>query len=196
MTDHDAPAPAPIAPAAPEMAERLATNRTGRLTPAQRRTVLGAGVFALGFLLCPLALVVQMIAILSLEGSVEVTVSGIFFTVLGALFAVLFAGLIGSNAVRFLPEALGRQPVRYARGPLRIHLSEGERPELPFSYVVDDYSFAPYVVPPDLDMRSGAPYLVYYSRRSRLLLSITALDAPDAEQWEPHFENPPPYDWH
>ena len=34
-------------------------------------------------------------------------------------------------------------------------------------------------------MRVGAPYVVYYAARSRLLLSLAALDAPDAAQWEP-----------
>ena len=37
-------------------------------------------------------------------------------------------------------------------------------------------SFAPYVAPPDVEMRPGTPYLVYYSARSRLLLSLFALD--------------------
>jgi len=32
---------------------------------------------------------------------------------------------------------------------------------------------------------------VYYSARSRLLLSLFALDAPDADRWQPEFENPP-----
>jgi hypothetical protein len=69
-----------------------------------------------------------------------------------------------------------------------VRATEGHRPELPFSYVVDDYSFGPFVVPPDVKMRPGAPYIVYYAARSRLLLSIAALDAPDADQWEPQFE--------
>jgi hypothetical protein len=67
-------------------------------------------------------------------------------------------------------------------------LTEGKRPELPFSYIIADYSFAPYVAPPDVTLRVGAPYVAYYSARSRLLLSIAALDAPDGAEWEPRFE--------
>jgi hypothetical protein len=128
------------------------------------------------------------VAAVALTGDVPVpTVAGVIFTVLGILFVVMFAGLVGTNAYTFLLEALMRHPVKYARGPLEIRVSTGNRPELPFSYIIGDYSFAPYVAPPDVPMRVGAPYLVYYSARSRLLLSLTALDAPDAAQWEPDF---------
>jgi len=165
------------------MAARLAANRTGRLTPGQRRLALVVGLVALLFLLCPLALLVQVGALL-LAGDVPVpTLGGVIFTGLGVFFMVLFAGLIGTNASTFLPEAVMRRPVRFARGPL----AEGHRPELPFSYIIGDYSFAPYVAPPNVPMQVGAPYIVYYSARSRLLLSLAALDAPDAGQWEPQF---------
>jgi hypothetical protein len=109
----------------------------------------------------------------------------VIFLIAGGGFMVLFAGLIGVNIAAFLPEAFMRQPVKAARGSLTIHVSSRERPELPFSYIVGDYSFAPYIIPPDLEMRPGAPYVVYYSARSRLLLSLAALDAPDGTQWEP-----------
>lgn len=195
MPDQPTP-PDPLPPTAPAMAARLAVNRAGRLTPAQRRLAWIVGGGALAILLCPLAIVIQLAAVIASGDAPMPTFGGLFFTVLGVGFAILFAGLIGPNAAHFLPEAWGRQPVRYARGPLHIHISEGRRPELPFSYIVDGYSFAPYVVPPDLPMQPGAPYLIYYARRSRLLLSIVALDAPDAAQWEPQFDNPPPYNWH
>ncbi|MBN2304324.1 MAG: hypothetical protein JXQ72_07610 [Anaerolineae bacterium] len=198
MTDHADHAPEfePVPPAAPGMADKLAINRTGRLTPGQRRTAIIAGVGALAFLLCLLALLVQLGVVIALGDAPVATLSGVFFTVLGLAFAVMFAGLIGTNAAHFLPEAFGPDPVRYARGLLEILPVEGHRPELPFSFIVEDYSFAPYVAPQDVALQPGTPYLVYYSRRSRLLLSMAALDAPDADQWEPQFDNPPPYSWH
>ena len=171
------------------MAAKLATNRAGRLTHSQRRAVMTAGIVTGALLLCPLAMVIQAGA-LALTGALPpVTVGGILFFVVGALFLALFAGLIGTNAAMFLPEAFGRNPVRSVRGPLEIRMTDSRRPELPFSYIIGDYSFAPYVVPGDVPLRPGAPYLVYYSARSRLLLSIAALDAPDAEQWQPAFDN-------
>lgn len=175
----------PILPASPEMAEKLAINRTGQLTPAQRRTVMIAGLGALVLLLCPLTLLIQL-AVIILSGNLPVmTAGGIVFTALGLLFILLFGGMIFANVQMFLPDAFGKNPVKVARGPLRLHASEKERPELPFSYIVQDYSFAPYVVPPEVLMRPGAPYLVYYAAHSRLLLSLIALDAPDAAQWKP-----------
>jgi hypothetical protein len=47
------------------------------------------------------------------------------------------------------------------------------------------------VAPPYVTLVPGARYIVYYAAHSRLLLSLAALDAPDAAQWEPQFENPP-----
>jgi hypothetical protein len=177
-----------IPPADPAMAEKLAVNRTGRFTASQRRTVLTVGVVALVFLLCPVTLLIQMFIIL-LAGDVPVSaLSRVVFVALGALFMLLFAGLIGVNVKTFLVEAFMRQPVKATRGPLEIRVTEGHRPELPFSYIIADYSFAPYVAPPEITLRTGAPYIVYYSARSRLLLSIAALDAPDAALWEPTFE--------
>jgi hypothetical protein len=177
-----------IPPADPDMAEKLAVNRTGRLTAPQRRLVLVIGVVALAFLLCPVTLLIQMFAIL-LAGEVPVSaLSRVIFVTLGALFMILFAGLVGVNVKTFMVEAFMRHPVKVTRGPLEIRVTEGHRPELPFSYIIADYSFAPYVAPPEITLRTGAPYIVYYSAHSRLLLSIAALDAPDAALWEPAFE--------
>lgn len=184
------------APASAEMAERLDINRSGQLTPQQRRTALIAGLVTLTLLLCPLSMLVQFVWVLLAGSAPAATIAGLVFTALGVGFLVMFLGLIGSNVQRFLPEALGNQPVRYAQGPLIVLPAEGHRPELPFSYVVGDYSFAPYVAPADVEMRPGARYIIYYSRRSRLLLSMAALDAPDAAQWQPAFDNPPPFSWH
>jgi hypothetical protein len=169
------------------MAAKLAVNRTGRLTPPQRRVALIVGVGALLTFLCPLVMVIQLGALL-LGGDTPVpTLGGVILTACGVLFLIFFAGLIGINAWTFLPEAFIHRPVRYARGPLQIHESSRQRPELPFSFIVGDYSFAPYIPPPELAMRPGAPYIVYYSTRSRLLLSLAALDAPDSDQWTPKF---------
>jgi hypothetical protein len=185
-TDHT-PDSTPVPPATPELAAKLAANRAGHLTSRQHRLALAVGVLAPACLLCPLALLIQVAVVLFLGDVPVPTVGGVIFTILGVLFVVMFAGLVGTNAYTFLLEALMRQPVHYARGPLEIHVSTGNRPDLPFSYIIGDYSFAPYVAPPEVPMRVGAPYLVYYGARSRLLLSLTALDAPDAAQWEPDF---------
>lgn len=178
------------APASAAMAEKLAVNRTGRLTRGQRRTVAVAGCVTLALLLCPLALLIQLGALLLSEGG-TLSAGAIVAGVAVLLFFAIFAGIVSANVRMFVPEAFAARPVRWARGPLRIQMSEKDRPELPFSYVIDDYSFAPYVAPPDVAMRPGAPYLVYYSARSRLLLSMFALDAPDADRWLPESDNPP-----
>jgi hypothetical protein len=178
----------PIPPADPEMAEKLSVNRTGRFTSAQRRNVLVIGAVALLLMLCPITLLIQLFGIIFFSDVPVPLLTGVIFGVVGVLILVVFAGLIGVNVQMFLVEAFLRQPVRYARGPLEIRMTEGTRPELPFSYIIADYSFAPYVAPPDVTLRVGAPYVAYYSARSRLLLSIAALDAPDGVDWEPHLE--------
>jgi hypothetical protein len=189
MTHHDAVFdPDAVLPASPQMAEKLAANRTGRLASSQRRLVRVAGVGALTVLMCPVALLVQMVALVAAGAVPAVTVGWVLFTVIGVLFVLLFAAMIYANVQLFLPDAFGAHPVRYAHGTLELRATEGHRPELPFSYIVADYSFGPFVVPPDVKMRPGAPYIVYYAARSRLLLSIAALDAPDADQWQPQFE--------
>jgi hypothetical protein len=175
-------------PASPEMAARLAINRTGQLTPGQRRLSLVVGLIALVIFLCPLALLAQAAVLLLTNNAPAITLGGVLITIIAALFLVLFAGLVGTNARTFLGEALTRRPVRYARGPLEIRATPGDRPELPFSYIIADYSFAPYITPPDLPMRTGAPYVAYYAAHSRILLSIAALDAPDGGEWQPTFE--------
>jgi hypothetical protein len=177
-----------IPPVDPDMAARLSVNRTGRLTAPQRRLALVIGTVALAMLLCPMMLLLQMAAILTAGDVAVPTLGSVIFTVVGGLFLVVFAGLIWVNVSTFLAEAFMKRPVRYARGPLEIRMTERHRPELPFSYIVAGYSFAPYVAPPDVTLRVGAPYIVYYAARSRLLLSLAALDAPDAAQWEPDFK--------
>lgn len=167
------------------MAAKLAVNRTGRLTPAQRRTVLIAGIVALGALMCPLVLLLQFAALAVAGRLPATTAGGLLFTLLGLFFVLLFGGLAWTNVAMFVPDAFGKRPVRWARGALRLRVPEKHRPELPFSYLVDDYSFAPYVPPADTVLRRDAPYIVYYAAHSRMLLSIAALDAPDAAQWTP-----------
>jgi hypothetical protein len=180
--------PPPVPPASPEMAALLAVNRTGRLAPGQHRMALIAGVVALVLLLCPLIMLIQTVALVITRNLPVVTPVGLIFTGLGGLFLLVFVALIGFNVQMFLPDALGKCPVRYERGPLQIYPSAEDRPELPFSYLIGSYSFAPYVAPPDMTLQPGAPYLVYYAAHSRMLLSMAALDAPDADQWEPAFD--------
>jgi hypothetical protein len=183
------PKTAPRPPSAsPEMAARLTINRTGQFTPGQRRVSLIVGLLALLIFLCPLAMVVQLVMLLFVTDAPAVTISSIVITAVGVLFLIVFGGLVGTNAHTFLGEAFMRRPVHHARGPLEIRVTEGDRPELPFSYIIDDYSFAPYVVPSEVPMQAGAPYIAYYAARSRLLLSIAALDAPDGDQWLPESE--------
>ena len=173
------------APAMPDMAEKLAVNRAGRLTSAQRRTVMIAGIVATLALMCPLVLLLQFAA-LAIGGRLPAaSVGGLLFTLLGLFFVLLFGGLAWTNVAMFLPDAFGKNPERSVRGPLRIRVPERQRPELPFSYIVGDYSFAPYVPPADTELHRDAPYIVYYAAHSRIFLSIAALDAPDAAQWTP-----------
>lgn len=183
--------PQSIPPASPEMAGKLAVNRAGRLTSSQRRLmVMGAGAAGL-FLLCPLMLVIQL-GWVALAGQLPpATWISVAFLVVGLLFILVLLGLIGTNLQMFVPDAVGQHPVRFARGLLRIHMSAKERLELPFSYVIEDYSFAPFMAPGDVLLRTGAPYIVYYAAHSRVLLSLAALDAPDAAQWEPAFDGEP-----
>ncbi|MBN1562486.1 MAG: hypothetical protein JXA10_01510 [Anaerolineae bacterium] len=176
-------------PATPAMVARLTINRTGQFTPGQRRLSLIVGLGALGLFLCPLAMLAQLIAVLFANNAPAITMSGVVIIVIGVLFLIMFAGMVGTNAQTFLTETFMRRPVHHARGPLEIRVSEGNRPELPFSYIIGDYSFAPYVVPAELPMVAGAPYIAYYAARSRLLLSIAALDAPDGAQWLPPEEH-------
>lgn len=171
----------------PALAEQLAANREGRLAPTQRRVVGIGAVVALVILLCPLALLVQLGGLL-LAGTLSVGAPvDVIVVVIGVLFILVFAALVGVNVQMFVPDLLGHEAVRYAQGPLEIHVSAGNRPELPFSYIVGDYSFAPYVVPEGVPMQRGAPYLVYYAAHSRLLLSIVPLDMPGADGWMPRF---------
>ncbi|MBN1681172.1 MAG: hypothetical protein JW966_12875 [Anaerolineae bacterium] len=180
-----------VAPASPQMAAKLAQNRTGRLTRDQRRVTLAAIVVLGVMLLCPLAMIAQFAA-LALTGMLPpATLFSLILTVCGIGFMLLMSALVFANLRTFWGDTLSAVTVRYARGPLKVHMSEHERVELPFSYIVDDYSFAPFVVPPDIVMRPGAPYIVYYAARSRILLSIAALDAPDSADWQPTFDNLP-----
>jgi hypothetical protein len=177
-----------IPPATPDMAEKLAINRTGRLTPSQRRVMwLGVGS-ALVVMICPAVLLIEIGTVMTAGRLAILSFCGVLSLLVMALFMFIFGGMVIANMQMFLPDAIGKDPVRVAQGPLLVRAPERERPELPFSYIVQDYSFAPYVAPPDIPMRVGAPYLVYYGAHSRLLLSLYALDAPDADQWKPTFK--------
>ena len=47
---------------------------------------------------------------------------------------------------------------------------------MPFSYIVGDYSFSPFLVPSEIKMEKGRHYTVYYTAHSRIFLSIESSD--------------------
>ncbi len=166
----------PFTPTEP-LAASLAENRAGRLTRNQRLAVTLAGLGAGGASLVVLAMIVSVLAAY-LSGARVSSMSpsaGIVGTVFGLFFMASFGYLLLTfvfNARWFLPDAFGGSPVARARGPLQIRYAERNRPELPFSYIVGEYSFAPYVVPYDVPMEQGREYVVYYARHSRMFLNI------------------------
>ncbi|MCD4685552.1 MAG: hypothetical protein K8S97_06420, partial [Anaerolineae bacterium] len=117
-------------PASEGMAKKLRINRTGQLTPQQSRLVWVVGMGAFVFMLCPLAMIVQMVGLVLVGETPSVTLGGIVFTVIGLVFVVLILGLVGTNVVAFLSEALMKRPAQYAQGPLEIRASSTDRPEL------------------------------------------------------------------
>ncbi|NDJ87084.1 MAG: hypothetical protein GYB66_14495 [Chloroflexi bacterium] len=168
----------------PQMADKLATNRTGQLTKAQRLPITIAAIFTgsgfLGMLLITGGTILGLIETLEFTGVFGLIT--LFFSTAALLFIL---AVLWVNAQMFVPEALNQKPVRWSRGPLKTRKSARDRPELPFSYIIDDYSFAPFVGPPDVPLQKGRQYIVYYTARSRLLMSIAPIDQPDAEDWLP-----------
>ena len=106
------------------------------------------------------------------------TLAGALFTILGALFVVMFAGLVGRTRSPSCRKRSCASRCALRAGRSRCASPKGTGLRLPFSYIIGNYSFAPYIAPGDVPMRVGAPYVVYYAARSRLLLSLAALDAP------------------
>lgn len=170
-----------------QMADNLVTNRAGHLTSKQKAPIFVAALVTGAGLMCALTFLT-----VSVYGFLQtVDVAGIFawimlvFTEGSMLFLV---AVLWVNARMFVPESLSRSPVRWERGVLKIKMASRERPEMPFSYLIGSYSFAPFVVPDEVPMHEGREYLVYYTARSRLLLSIVPTDTPDADQWLPQEE--------
>ena len=170
-----------------QMADNLATNRAGHLTKMQKAPILVAALVTGVGLTCALSFLVA-----SVYGFLQtVDVAGIFgwimlvFTAGSILFLV---AVLWVNARMFIPETLSQSPVRWERGVLEIKMASRERPEMPFSYIIGSYSFAPFVVPDEVPMHKGREYVVYYTARSRLLLSIVPTDTPDADEWLPQGE--------
>lgn len=168
----------------PQMTDRLRANRQGKLTDAQRAPILAAalissvGLFVFG--LIALITIGGFIATLGVTG-----VLGWLFMTFTALSFFFLIVVLWTNAEMFVPEALSRNPIRWERGKLKIKLASRDRPEMPFSYIVGDYSFAPFLPPQDVPMEKGREYLVYYTVRSRLLLSIVPTDVANIKDYLP-----------
>lgn len=167
-----------------QMADKLAANRAGKLTRSQRQPILIAALFS------GIGLVIAVVfgAIMVWGFAQTLAITGIFggcmviFTGLGFVFMII---VLWTNSEMFVPEALSKSPVRWQRAPLEIKRASRNRPEMPFSYIVGSYSFGPFVVPEDVPMDKGREYIVYYTPRSRLLLSIAPTDQPESSGWLP-----------
>ncbi|PJF43513.1 MAG: hypothetical protein CUN55_08695 [Phototrophicales bacterium] len=166
------------------MADKIAANRRGVLTPSQRIPIISAAIVSgFGFI------IFSIIGFVMLWGLVQT----LPFTGFFGLLMLLFSGMsmfflivvLYTNAEMFVPEALDTKAVRWTRGPLTIKYSERDRPEMPFVYIVNDYSFAPFVAPYEIPMEEGREYIVYYTPRSRLLLSIAPADQTESKDWLP-----------
>ena len=174
MTEHESETPQAFMPD-PALAAKLAMNRAGKLTKGQRTAVTIASAVSVGGLLF-IALVVFTV--------VQAWQAGIRFggvvSLLFFIFFMLSFGYIGLtlyfNARMFVPDMLSRQPVKQARGELEIRLASRNRPEMPFSYIIGDYSFAPFQPHYDVPMEKGREYIVYYAGSSRMFLSVEPVD--------------------
>ena len=168
----------------PQMADKLVTNRAGKLTQSQRAPIMIAAVITgigfVGLSLFGMLLVWGFIKSLEFTGILGVGM----LCITSASFLFLIA-VFGVNAQMFVPEAFGQKPVLWERGPLAIKMAARERTDMPFSYIVGGYSFAPFVAPAEVPLEKGREYIVYYTVRSRLLMSIAPTDQPESEQWLP-----------
>lgn len=154
----------------PRMAAQLTTNRNGRLTTNQRNLIWFAGLGSAAGFACMLVWVVSTgIAASGITPNGIVTIGFFIFFMLsfGYLLLTLYF-----NASWFVPDAFSKNTVQQSRGKLKIRMAARERQELPFSYIVGDYSFAPFVVPPEVPLDEGREYIVYYAAHSRIFLGI------------------------
>lgn len=165
------------------MADKIAMNRQGKMTKLQKSPiVVAAFISSIGFI-CPATMLASGIGLILRGPSVGV-ISYFFYAMMFLSFFFL-AGVLWTNAGMFLPEALSKNPVRWERGPLEIKMASRNRPEMPFTFIIGSYSFAPFVAPSEVPMHTGRDYIVYYSARSRLLLSIAPTDQPESKDWLP-----------
>lgn len=157
------------------MSDTLQANRNGRLTGSQRSMVLMGVLFTVGGLACMGVLLLQLVLAVLAGVMPQNIVMWLFFIL--TLAAFLYLGLtLYVNARTFVPDLFSRTKVRSSRGALKIQLPKRERWELPFSYVIGDYSFAPFEVPDDVPMEKGREYIVYYLARTRKFLSIEPVE--------------------
>lgn len=174
----------------PQIAEKIAVNRMGKLTSMQRTPLIIAGLFASGGLLCAFSMLLSFVSSIVVGGAfVSASLGGqILFGLmwLGGILSFLFLlGVTWVNASMFVPEAISPEPVRWERGILEIKFPERDRPEMPFSYILGDYSFAPFVAAEEVPLEPGREYIVYYTARSRLLMSIVPVDQKESSEWLP-----------
>jgi hypothetical protein len=185
------PVPATYEPYAPspEIAEKLAVNRMGKLTTSQRLPLIIAGMVSALGMVCPASMLFSITASAIAGGDAIAGVIGwTMWLILWVATLVSFSFLaivLWVNAKMFLPEAFSTHPVKWVRAPLEIKMAERERTEMPFSYIVGVYSFAPFIAPDEVPLDIGREYIVYYTSRSRLLLSIAPTDQPDSSAWLP-----------
>jgi apolipoprotein N-acyltransferase len=153
----------------------LSTNRAGQLTRKQalaiRLAALGSSLgFGVALILC-INVVIAFGAGLQYFAWTLIPLFAFFLLSFGYLLLTLYF-----NTRRFLPDLFSRNPVKQARGKLEIRKAARHRPVLPFSYIVGDYSFAPFEVPYEVPMEKGRAYVVYYAEHSRLFLNIEPAD--------------------
>lgn len=155
----------------PELVKKLEANRNGNLTPQQRTLLMMASIGVMIGLACMSAMLLQLIAAITTGIAPKGLVTWIFFAITMLMFGYLGLTLY-VNARSFVPDLLSSTKVKQSRGKLKIRVPQRERWELPFSYIVGDYSFAPFDVPDDVPMEKDREYIVYYLARTRTFLSI------------------------
>ncbi|HLA43731.1 MAG TPA: hypothetical protein VJZ27_09865 [Aggregatilineales bacterium] len=155
----------------PSLAAQLSVNRAGKLTGRQKNSMRVAAFGSSCGLLVIAVLVINVLVAL-LSGISAGGVVGVIFFVFFVLSFAYLAGTLYFNARMFVPDVFGKKPVRQSHGRLKIRMAGRDRPELPFSYIIGDYSFAPYVVPIEVPMEKDREYIVYYAASSRMFLNI------------------------
>lgn len=156
-------------------AQQLALNRSGKLTPSQRTTlIIGAGGSLIG-LACVSVLFINvawtLLGNLRLYNIIIFVLLGLFFISFGYMWLTMYF-----NARWFVPDLFSKSPIQQAKGKLQVRMAARERVILPFSYIVEGYSFAPFEVPYGVPMEKGRKYVVYYLKNSRLFLNIEPQD--------------------